>query len=97
MVAINPYRGMASSLDALCSVVAARKCRSLVGAGTLDEAVELWRPRPACPFCAFPDCTRDGKTPAGHQRWRCPVCGAAFSALVGTVLGIGKKEPGTTT
>jgi len=97
MVAVNPYRGIVSSLDAdefdaLCSAVAERKCRSLVGAGTLDEAVELWRPHPPCPSCAFPDCARDGKTPAGHQRWRCPACGTAFSALTGTVLEFGKKE-----
>ena len=52
MVAANPYEGMVSSLDdgdfdALCNAVAARKCRSLIGVGTLDEAAELWRPHPA--------------------------------------------------
>ena len=46
MVAINPYLGMVSSLDAdafdaLCSAVAERKCRDLIGAGTLDEAAAL--------------------------------------------------------
>lgn len=96
MVAANPYEGMVSSLDdgdfdALCNAVAARKCRSLIGVGTLDEAAELWRPHPACPFCGFPDCARDGKTPAGRQRWRCPACGKPFSALTGTVLEYGKK------
>lgn len=97
MVAINPCRRTVSSLDddefeALCAAIAERKCRSLIGAGTLDEAAELWRPHPPCPSCGFPDCARDGKTPAGRQRWRCPVCGEAFSALGGTVLEYGKKS-----
>jgi hypothetical protein len=74
MVAINPYLGMVSSLDAdafdaLCSAVAERKCRSLIGAGTLDEAAALWRPHPSCPSCGFPDCWQNGKTPAGRKRW----------------------------
>lgn len=97
MVAVNPYRDMVSSLnavdfDALCSAVEERRCRDLIGAGTFDEAIELWNPHPACPTCAFPDCARDGRTPAGHQRWRCPACGTAFSALSATVLEYGKKE-----
>ena len=97
MVAVNPYRDTVSSLnavdfDALCSAIAERKCRNLIGAGTFDEAIELWNPHPACPTCAFPDCARDGRTPAGHQRWRCPACGTAFSALSATVLEYGKKE-----
>lgn len=97
MVAINPYLGMVSSLDAdafdaLCSAVAERKCRDLIGAGTLDEAAALWRPHPSCPSCGFPDCWQNGKTPAGHKRWLCPECGSQFSALTGTVLEYGKKE-----
>ncbi len=97
MVASNPYEGVVPSLgtedfDALCAAVAARKCRSLIGAGTLDEAAGLWRPHPDCPSCGFPDCAHDGRTPAGRQRWRCPVCGTAFSALTGTVLEYSKKE-----
>ena len=97
MVAVNPYEGMVSSLDTdefdeLCAAAAARKCRSLIGAGTLGEAVALWRPHPPCPSCGSPGCARAGRTPAGHQRWRCPVCGSACSALTGTVLEYGKKE-----
>lgn len=97
MVAINPYLGMVSSLDAdafdaLCSAVAERKCRDLIGAGTLGEAAALWRPHPSCPSCGFPDCWQNGKTPAGHKRWLCPECGSQFSALTGTVLEYGKKE-----
>ena len=97
MVAVNPYEGMVSSLDTdefdeLCAAAAARKCRSLIGAGTLGEAVALWRPHPSRPSCGSPGCARDGRTPAGHQRWRCPVCGSACSALTGTVLEYSKKE-----
>lgn len=97
MVSANPYRGMVSSLDAdgfdaLCSAVAERKCRSLIGAGSLDEAARLWRPHPPCPSCGFPGAAPDGRTPAGRQRYRCPACGKAFSALTGTVLEYSKKE-----
>lgn len=97
MVAANPYLGMVSSLDAdeldlLEAAVSERRCRERIGAGTLDEAVELWRPHPPCPDCRFPDSWRNGKTPAGHARWLCPECGAQFSALTGTVLEYGKKE-----
>lgn len=34
---------------------------------------------PACPFCGAPGCRRDGRTPAGRQRWRCKICGQGFS------------------
>lgn len=97
MVAANPYTGMVSALgarefDLLRDAVAVRHCREMVGAGTLSEAADLWRPHPPCPSCGFPDCAREGKTPAGRQRWRCPVCGGAFSALTGTVLESVNKE-----
>ena len=74
MAVINPYGGMASSLDAdeldaLCAAVAGRKCRNLVGAGAPDEAADLRRPHPPCPSCGFPDCAHDGRAPAGRQNW----------------------------
>lgn len=74
MVSINPYLGMMSLLDAdglnlLEAVVFERRCREWIGAGTLDEAVKLWRPHPTCPDCGFPDACRNGKTPAGRVRW----------------------------
>lgn len=97
MVAVNPYMGMVSSLNsndfnALCLAVEQRKCRERIGVGTLDEAAKLWKPDPKCPNCSFPDATRDGKTPAGHQRWRCPACNTAFTSFTRTVLEYSKKE-----
>ena len=97
MIAINPYLGMVSSLDAdeldlLEAAISELRCRERIGAGTLDEAVGLWRPHPPCPDCRFPGSWRNGKTPAGHARWLCPECGSQFSALTGTVLEYGKKE-----
>lgn len=97
MATANPFGDFVSALDEvqfnhLCDSVGERKCRALIGAGTLEEAAELWRPHPPCPSCGFPDCVRDGKTPAGHQRFRCPLCHTAFSSLTGTVLECSKKE-----
>lgn len=97
MVAVNPYAGMVSALDdrefdLLRSAVAERHCRELIGAGTLSEAADLWRPHPQCPSCGFPDSAHNGRTPAGRQRWLCPACGESFSALAGTVLEHVNKE-----
>lgn len=97
VTAISSYAGLVSSLDAcdldlLKAAVDERRCREAVGAGTLSEAAELRRPHPPCPPCGLPDCSRDGRTPAGRQRWRCPVCGEAFSSLSGTVLECANEE-----
>lgn len=97
VAASNPYASMVSAFDAhefdaLASAIADRRCREAVGAGTLDEAAAPWRPHPPCPACGFPDCAKDGRTPAGRPRWRCPSCGSTFSSLGGTVFEYGKKE-----
>lgn len=93
----NPFADAVSSLDdedfsLLEAAVAERRCREAVGAGTLEEAAELWRPDPPCPTCGFSPCALDGHTPARRQRLRCPVCGRRFSALTGTVFEYGKRE-----
>lgn len=97
MVASNPYAGTVSALDArefdlLRSAIAERRCREPIGVGGLSEAADLWRPHPPCPSCGLPDCTRNGSTPAGRQRWLCPACGEPLSALAGTVLEHVNKE-----
>lgn len=82
----------ADDLDLLEAAVSERRCRERIGAGTLDEAVGLWRAHPPCPDCGFPGGWRNGRTPAGHARWLCPECGSRFSALTGTALEYGEKE-----
>lgn len=78
--------------DELSRAVAARKCREKVGVGTFDEAVSAYRPRPKCPRCGFEKAAKDGRTRAGHQRYRCPECGARFSSLTNTVFENCKKD-----
>jgi len=93
----NPYAGLVDSMAAddfklLERAVAARLCRERIGVGTFDDAAETFRPRPPCPRCKSPGAVRDGKTPAGHRRFRCRACGARFGALSGTVLENCKKD-----
>lgn len=71
--------------------VAIRKCREKVGFGTFDEALAAHRPAPACPSCGG-GAVRDGRTGAGHQRYRCPTCRRRFSALSGTIFENCKKD-----
>lgn len=74
--------------------VAARKCRELVGFGTLDEAAAAFRGRSRCARCGG-EVRLDGRTPAGHQRYRCGSCGARTSALTGTIFEGCKKDLAT--
>lgn len=76
----------------LRQAVEARACRDRIGYGTFDEAAEAFRPRPACPRCGSGRVARDGRTPAGHRRFRCPDCRARFGALSGTIFENCKKD-----
>lgn len=92
----NPCSGLvdglsAGELELLHDAVAERRPRGEAGFGTLAEAAELCRPRPACPSCGEEAPWRDGLAPSGVQRWRCPSCGARFTSLTGTVLENCKK------
>lgn len=96
----NPYSGLvdglsAGELELLHDAVAERRLREEAGFGTLAEAAELCRPRPACPSCGEEAPWRDGLAPSGAQRWRCPSCGARFTSLTGTVLENCKKPLAT--
>lgn len=96
----NPCSGLvdglsAGELELLHDAVAERRLRGEAGFGTLAEAAELYRPRPACPSCGEETPWRDGLAPSGVQRWRCPSCGARFTSLTGTVLENCKKPLAT--
>ena len=96
MGAENPYRELVGRLTAdefslLKNAVDERSCRDEVGAGTLAEAAEMFRPAPACPRCGETSPWKDGATSAGVPRWRCPKCSGRFGSLAGTVLEYCKK------
>lgn len=74
--------------------VAARRCRDELGFGTFEEAASAYRPEPKCPSCGAAP-RRDGRTPAGRQRFRCPACGESFSSLTGTIFESCKKDLAT--
>ena len=79
-------------LDELRDAVATRLCREKYGADTIEGLLAKWGHVPPCPSCGCPDAWLDGHTPAGRERYRCPACGARFSALTGTVFA-GAKLP----
>ena len=92
----NPFRGRVSSLSAedfelLSSAVRERQCRERYGFGDFAEAAALFRPSPGCPQCGSDAPFRDGLSPSGLQRYRCPSCGTRFNSLTGTVLEGCKK------
>ena len=61
------------------------------GPRAFDEAAAEHRPNPPCPSCGETP-FRDGKTAAGHQRFRCPECGARYSSFTGTIFEDSKKD-----
>ena len=73
-------------LDELRDAVATRLCREKYGAGTLEGLLAKWERLPVCPDCSSADVWLDGLTNQGRARYRCPACGARFSALTGTVF-----------
>ncbi len=100
MKRLNPYSGLvgglsAGKLELLSAAVEERRLREEIGVGTLAEAADRYRPRPACSACGEASPWRDGREPSGVRRWRCPSCGARFTSLTGTVLENCKKPLST--
>ena len=98
-IALNPYSNFVAYLEAkdfslLATAVAERKCREAIGAGTFQEAADLFRPDPLCPTCGT-KAFRNGKNSAGKKRYICPSCNKRFSALTGTILEYSKKDLAT--
>lgn len=96
----NPFASIVSSLDdndfeLLLSVIHERQCREKIGVGSIEEAAALYRADPACPSCGCKAPTKDGHTPAGRQRYECPLCSKHYSMLTNTVLEYGKKDLAT--
>lgn len=90
----NPFAAEVAALSdddfgQLRLAVEERRCRERIGVGTAFEAAEEWRQEPPCPRCGGSP-RKDGRTPAGGQRWACRDCGERYSALTGTVLEYSK-------
>lgn len=92
----NPFAGCVDALSdeeflLLERAVATRACREKIGFGTFDEAAAIYRPHPPCPSCGGRP-VKDGRTEAGHQRYRCRDCGRRYSAFTSTVFEDSKKD-----
>ncbi len=92
----NPFQEEVDALSdgdfaALAAAVAARRCREETGFATFEEAARAYRQSRPCPACGG-EARRDGRTPAGHQRYRCRKCRESFSSLTGTIFEHGKKD-----
>ena len=92
----NPFAGRVDALPdeefaLLERAVATRACREKIGLGTFDEAASEYRSSPPCPSCGESP-SKDGKTAAGHQRFRCPSCGERYSSFTGTIFEDSKKD-----
>ena len=92
----NPFTGRVDALPdeefaLLERAVAARTCREKIGLGTFGEAAAEHRPSPPCPSCGETP-FRDGRTAAGHQRFKCPNCGERYSSFTGTIFEDSKKD-----
>ena len=70
--------------------IGSRRCREKYGADEIDGLLEIWGHVPPCPQCGCREPLKDGKTPQGRARWRCPGCGKRFSALTGTIFASAK-------
>ena len=79
-----------SQIRELEDAIGARRCREKYGADRIDELLEVWEHVPPCPTCRCREPFKDGSTPQGRARWRCPSCGARFSALTGTIFASAK-------
>lgn len=96
----NPFAGEVGGLCAedfllLERAVAERRCRESLGFGTLEELAVAFRPDPPCPACGARGAARDGRTAAGHARYRCRSCGRRYSSLSGTVFESSKSDLAT--
>lgn len=80
----------AEGFEELRDAVESRRCRERYGADTIDGLLRKWGRSPACPSCGAGGAWLDGRTPAGRDRYRCPACGARFSALSGTIFANAK-------
>lgn len=72
--------------------VATRRCYEKTGFSTYTELVENYRLIRPCPRCGSDEYIKNGKTPAGHQRYICKKCDLEYSTLTGTIFEHSKKD-----
>ena len=93
----NPFAMYVNALsnegfELLGHAVAERRCFDRIGFRNYTEIVEAYRDVRPCPSCESDEYMKNGKTPAGHQRYVCRKCGLQYSALSGTIFEHSKKD-----
>jgi transposase-like protein len=81
-----------SDFKLLRHAVAQRRCKEKVGFGTYAELVDGYRSDRPCPLCGSKHHIKNGRTPAGLQRFECKACASEYSALTGTIFEHSKKD-----
>jgi len=76
----------------LRQAVAARRCEERIGFRTYADLVESHRPNRPCPSCGAGHYIKNGRTPAGYQRYKCKECGFEYSTLTDTIFEHSKKD-----
>jgi len=93
----NPFTGDVSALSdddfiLLRHAVAERRCYEKVGFYTYADLVEHYKPDRKCPLCSSGEYVKNGRTPAGHQRYLCKECANEYSTLTGTIFEHSKRD-----
>lgn len=93
----NPYVDRVFSLSEeqfaqLQTAVSLRKNKEKYGVTTFEQLADRYRKKPVCPRCGSYDCSFNGHTPDGKQRYICHVCGRPFTILSKTIFHSSNKD-----
>lgn len=93
----NPYVDRVFSLskeqfEQLQEAVFLRKNKEKYGVTTFEELAEKYHKKQVCPRCGSHDCSLNGHTPDGKQRYICHDCGQPFTILSETIFHSSNKD-----
>lgn len=91
----NPYMDFVFGLDKsqftlLCDAINQRKDKELYGFSSFEEAALKYKREPICPECNSTLYTKDGHTNAGHNRYKCLMCGYSYTLLSDSIFNSAK-------